>query len=251
MNKSPIIAVAGAAGVGKTNWISQQLSTASQTPLYFCPQTSDTPIDSTRLAAGFPQLITLADEQASQLPQLDEDVVAYIEVGFHLSLETADLILAGLNVHKIAIVIPDSADTEWHHWADTVKIGQALFSTTPQDLWRSNLTSQVLDPASLDVLWYELINGAYGSVQRAKGIYDLSDGRSFYFDFVEGQESKYQELNLPLWLDGRPDRFSGMEIIGVNLDREAIGDTLRDCCLSTEAIAYYQEQTKQSLLEPA
>jgi G3E family GTPase len=101
------------------------------------------------------------------------------------------------------------------------------------------------------MLWYELTNGAYGTVQRAKGVYDLADGRSFYFDFVAGHEKKYQELNLPLWLEGRPDRFSGMEVIGINLDREAIGDTLRDCCLSDEAIAYYQAQTKQSLMEPA
>jgi Cobalamin synthesis protein cobW C-terminal domain len=250
MNKPQIIAVAGAAGVGKTTWIAQQLSTASQAPLYFCPKTSDTAIDSTHLATNFPQLVVLSDEQADQLQQLDENVMAYVEVGFHLSLATANSLLASVNVHKVAIVTPNSFDTEWHHWADTVEIGQALSATISQDLWRSNLTSQVIDPASLDVLWYELTNGAYGAVQRAKGIYDLVDGRSFYFDFVAGQESKYQELNLPPWLDGRPERFSGMEVIGVNLDRDAIGDTLRDCCLSAEAIAYYQEQNKQSLMEP-
>ncbi len=249
MNKSSVIAVAGAAGVGKTTWITQQLSIASGQSLYFCPKTDDTPIDSTHLATDFPQLAVLADEQAAQLQRLDANTTVYIEVGFHLSLKTAESLLTGLNVQKIAIVIPDSLNTEWHHWADTIEIGQALSPTISQDLWRSNLTSQVLDPASLDVLWYELTNGAYGSVQRVKGIYDLADGRSFYFDFVAGQESNYQELNLPPWLKGRPRRFSGMEVIGVNLDRDAIGDTLRDCCLSAEAIAYYQEQNKQSLME--
>ncbi len=37
----------------------------------------------------------------------------------------------------------------------------------------------MLDPASLDVLWYELTHGAYGMVQRAKGIFDLADGGLF------------------------------------------------------------------------
>ncbi len=251
MTKSQIIAVAGAAGVGKTTWITKQLSEAAATSRYFCPDTGGTPINQTRLAIDFPKLVVLADEQVHQLQQLAINSTVYIELGFHLSLATANSLLAGLSVQKVAIVTPDTLETEWHHWADTIEIGQSLSSATPQDLWRSNLTSQILDPASLDVLWHEITNGAYGSVQRAKGIYDLADGRSFSFDFVAGQKSKYQELNLPLWLKGRPDRFSGMEIIGANLDREAIGETLRDCCLSDEAIAYYQEQTKQSMLEPA
>jgi Cobalamin synthesis protein cobW C-terminal domain len=251
MNKSHIIAVAGAAGVGKTTWISQQLASGGSAVCYFCPQTGGTPIDSTHLAANFPQLVLLDDENISQLQQLSTNTTTYIEMGFHLSLATNESLVANLNVHKVAIVPPGSKHTEWHHWADTIEIGQVLPAAVPQDLWRSNLTSQVLDPASLDMLWYELTNGAYGTVQRAKGVYDLADGRSFYFDFVAGQEKKYQELNLPLWLEGRPDRFSGMEVIGINLDREAIGDTLRDCCLSNEAIAYYQAQTKQSLMESA
>ncbi len=251
MKKSNIIAVAGAAGVGKTTWIAQQLSTINTALLYICPQTAALPIDRTRLSTEFPELVILADEQIDQLQHIDPSTTAYIEVGFHLSLETTTSLLAGRDIYKVAIVSPSSVDTEWHGWADTLEIGQVLSPTTPQDLWRSNLTSQVLDPASLDMLWYELTHGAYGTVQRVKGIYDLADGRSFYFDFVAGQESTYQELNLPPWLDGRPDRFSGMEVIGVNLDRDAIGDTLRGCCLSTEAIAYYQEQNRQPLMEPA
>jgi excinuclease UvrABC ATPase subunit len=86
MNKSHIIAVAGAAGVGKTTWISQQLATAGVAPLYFCPKTDDTPIDSTHLVADFPQLVVLANKQVSQLQRLSMNTTTYIEMGFHLSL---------------------------------------------------------------------------------------------------------------------------------------------------------------------
>jgi hypothetical protein len=55
------------------------------------------------------------------------------------------------------------------------------------------------------------------------------------------------ELDLPLWFNGRPDRFSGLEIVGAALEQEAIAHTLKDCCLEEQVIAYYQEQIKQSL----
>ncbi len=253
MNKPSIIAVAGAAGVGKTTWITQQLSRSDDLLSYFCPKTEAVPIDSTHLITEFPQLVVFTDEQTDQLHHLDVNTTTYVELGFHLSLATAESLLAGLNVHKIAIVAPNllHLDTEWHRWADAVEPGQLVSATEPKDLWRSDLTSQILDPASIDVLWGELTQGAYGIVQRAKGIFDLSDGRSFYFDFVAGHKNRYRELNLPLCLDGRPDRFSGLEVIGVCLDRQSIGDTLAECCLSDEAIAYYQAKTKENMLEPA
>ncbi len=48
------------------------------------------------------------------------------------------------------------------------------------------------------MFWYELTQGAYGTVQRAKGIFDVTDGRSLYFDFVAGlSKTTYLELNLP------------------------------------------------------
>ena len=251
MSKQSIIAVAGLAGVGKTNWINRQLIQASDSCCYYCPKTDPTPIDSALLVSNFPHLQVITDEQLDQLQSTNSNI--YIELGFHLSLETAKSLLSGLNVQKIAIVTPGTVhlDTEWHKWADRVEVGQTVSAVEPKDLWRSPLTSQVIDPASLDLFWDELIKGAYGSVQRAKGIFDVADGRCFYFDFVDGHKNRYQELLLPLWLDGRPHRFSGMEVIGVNLDRQSIGDTLGECCLSDEAIAYYQAKTKENMLEPA
>ncbi len=250
MSKQSIIAVAGLAGVGKTNWINQQLSQVSGSCYYSCPKTDPTPIDSALLVTNFPDL-QIVGEQLDQLQIKGANI--YIELGFHLSLDTAKSLLSDLNVQKVAIVSPDAVhlDTEWHKWADRVEVGQTISAVEPKDLWRSPLTSQVVDPASLDLFWDELTKGAYGLVQRAKGIFDVADGRCFYFDFVDGHKNRYQELLLPLWLDGRPQRFSGMEIIGVDLDRQSIGDTLGECCLNEEAIAYYQAKTRENMLEPA
>jgi hypothetical protein len=51
--------------------------------------------------------------------------------------------------------------------------------------------------------------GAYGQVQRLKGIFKLPHRRAFYVDFVEGLPGmKYTELNIPPWREGRASHFS-------------------------------------------
>ncbi len=110
------------------------------------------------------------------------------------------------------------------------------------------LASEVLNLASLEAFWYELTQGPYGQVTRAKGIFDIADGQSLYGDFVLNVLARdFAPLNLPRWLEGRPQRFSGMEVVGQNLDEEAIAQTLQDCCLSEAAIRYYQQQVIESL----
>jgi hypothetical protein len=104
MSKPSIIAVAGAAGVGKTTWITQQLSVSSESLGYFCPMTEATPIDAAHLITEFPQLIVFTDKQADKLHHLDVSTTVYIELGFHLSLTTAESLLAGLDIQKVAIV---------------------------------------------------------------------------------------------------------------------------------------------------
>jgi hypothetical protein len=150
---------------------------------------------------------------------------------------------------RVAVLPPGTRHTEWHDWADLVVTGvEPGVALSQPHLWRSELSGQVLDLASLNTFWYELRHGAYGTVQRGKGIFDVADGRSLHFDFVAGlTEPTYLELNLPLWLNGRPDRFSGIEVVGEALDQEAIAQTLKECCLNDQAIAYYQQQIKDSL----
>ena len=79
---------------------------------------------------------------------------------------------------------------------------------------------------SLHEFWYEITHGAYGQVTRAKGIFNLPDGRSVYADFVAGVPSThFLELDLPRCLEGVPQRFSGWEMFGENLDEEILRQT--------------------------
>jgi hypothetical protein len=54
----------------------------------------------------------------------------------------------------------------------------------------------------------------------------------------------YFELPLPPVLTGRPTRFSGLEVLGNNLQPQLILETLEDCGLDDNALAYYQAQIK-------
>ena len=252
MSQPTITAVAGPPGSGKTTWIRQQLAAETCPALYFSPGTGNVPIDQTCIAAEFGQIPTLTDGEESQLlKHLQNGVSAYIELGFYLQLTTVENLLQSFPSRRIAVLPPEIKDTEWHQWGDLIVEGIAVSGEREKlSIWRSPTSGQVLDPASLDLFWYEeMTQGAYGKIHRAKAIFDIADGRSFYFDFAAAfQETAHEEMPLPRWLEGRPQRFSGIEIIGENLDETALGQTLEDCCLSETIMLNYQQQVKQSLL---
>jgi hypothetical protein len=257
MQPLTIILVAGLAGAGKTTWIRQQIEHRARSVAYLSLGSQSAPIDATYLAAEFPHLTVLSDEQLVEfLAGSNHDKDLYIELGFQIDL--ASLVLPQVSIeqhsnaspkcHRVA-VLPSGVDsTDWDHWATQIVpgMGSPMTLQSPH-LWRSLLTGQVFDPASLNTFWYELTHGAYGKVQRTKGIFEIIDGRSFYFDFAIGlPDSVYAEMPLPRWLEGRPDRLSGIEILGENLEPTAIVQTLKDCCLEDSAIAYYQQQLQSS-----
>ncbi len=261
MTVSQIIAVAGAPGSGKTTWIKQQIAQGNVQVLapivFFYPGAGAVPIDLTCMAAEFPHIQILQEGQELQLiEQIDKGATALIELGFHLDLQSGIMLLDGLSEHRtlqrVAFVPSGLEASEWHDWAEEVHSSEYGFDLNGLQVWRSPLTGQVLDPASLNVFWYELTHAAYGEVCRCKGIFDLPDGRAFYIDFVEGMaDSIYVPLNLPRWLTGRPERFSGIELVGRGFDSQAIARSLVDCGLTEQVILYYQEHHKQSLLVSA
>ncbi len=113
---------------------------------------------------------------------------------------------------------------------------------------RNLLTGEIIDWTSLTLFWFELIQGAYGDIIRAKGIFDIVSGESIYGDFVAGTiNQEFVALNVPLWLTGRPQRFSGLEIVGFNLQLKEISQTLKDCFIPESQIDYYQQQIQTSL----
>ncbi|MGC8711863.1 MAG: GTP-binding protein [Leptodesmis sp.] len=250
MQSLNITLVSGPPGVGKTDWIRQQVNSVAKTSVYLNLGSENIPIDTTYLATEVAGLTVLPVEQLTDFlahPLVGSAV--YVELGFQIDLTSLILPDQMADCQRVAVLPPGTRQADWHDWADLVVTGvEPGVALSQPHLWRSVLSGQVLDPASLNTFWYELTNGAYGTVQRAKGIFDVADGRSLYFDFVAGlAETTYLELNLPLWCNGRPDRFSGIEVVSEALEQDAIAQTIKDCCLDDQAIAYYQKQIKDSL----
>lgn len=252
-----ITAISGLPGSGKTEWIREQIAQNQRKAVYFSPQTANFPIDDLRLQSTESKVqvfFTGGIEELSKLAQTERQV--YLELPWHLDLSAAESLLQKLNCHRVAMISSPEDCLQWQSWADEL----VLNYRSGIDKWLSRLEKQqlkiqqallrgeVLDFSSLETFWRELIEGAYGEVFRVKGIFDIAQGESIYGEFSCGlPRQDFESLRLPLNLQGRPERFSGIEIVGDNLDKEAIADTLADCCLSDEAIFYYQQQIKQSL----
>ncbi|WP_107669767.1 GTP-binding protein [Cyanothece sp. BG0011] len=240
-----IIAVASPPGAGKTHWIHEQIAQTNKPVGYFSPETDSIPIDAIYLQSEYPQLkLYQTGEEAAFT-----DTITYVEIPWYLDLAGIEPLLQMVNSHRVAIIPDDTDSTELKSWADEIIPGTNIIKpTTDLQIHRGVLTGEILDFDSLATFWLELIQGAYGEVVRAKGIFDLADGQIYYGDFISGKsELEFKPLNLPRWLDGKPDRFSGFEVVGSNLDKAEIVQTVRDCCVPEAAINYYQQQVKEAL----
>lgn len=245
--------VAGPLGAGKTRWIWEQMTAPDRSKqsrtellLYINPLTVG--VDASRLLLDVPHLQIEAD--LSKAVQIAESKAIYLELPHHLSLELPAL--DEVSHRKVAVINAQCLNRAgWELWADEVIVSTVLTSAdigadTNTDVWQASLRGQVFDPASLQTFWQELVQGAYGQMIRTKAVLELADGQSIYIDHLPQQETTYQDLPLPKWLDGRPQRFSGIEMVGVGLDETAIASTLQDCCLTDETLASHQAALKQS-----
>ncbi|BDA71205.1 hypothetical protein CAL7716_053710 [Calothrix sp. PCC 7716] len=255
MEQSKITVIAGTSGSGKTTWIHQKLNkinpNSTSCVLYFSPEVGSTPIDAERLAAEFPFLKVFYSGQEAEFTQLLESAdAAFIELGFYLNIAVIEQILNNQNYHKIAIVASQSQESEYHTWASEIIENVGINANpTEKQLLRIQTTGEVVDENSIYEVWYEISQGAYGNITRAKGIFDVADGRSLYGDFVAGiQPTPFLELDLPRHLEGRPQRFSGLEVVG-KFEETALKQTLENCCLSDAMISHYQQQVKQDLMQ--
>ncbi|WP_036487243.1 GTPase G3E family protein [Myxosarcina sp. GI1] len=240
-----IIAVASPPGAGKTHWIHQQLAQTSKPVGYFSPQTDSVPIDAIYLQSEYPQLKLYQTGEEAEL----NNTITYLEIPWYFDLAGIEPLLQTFNSRRVVIIPEDTDSRELETWAD--EIIQVSNTTKPNkalQIHRGVLTGEILDFDSLATFWLELTQGAYGKVVRAKGIFDLVDGKIYYGDFKLGKSKlEFKPLDLPRCLNGKPDRFSGFEIVGSNLDKDEIAQTVRDCCVPESAINYYQQQVKESL----
>jgi hypothetical protein len=246
-----ITVVVGAPGVGKTHWIRERLSDLSpQAVGYYIGL--DNPIDSASLAAEFPAVSVTQDGLALALAQLPEtaqsDRFTYLEINDPADLAVLEPQLTGLPCWRVWVRGTDTQTESWGgikpDWADAIwDGGRSSSGSASAKRWQSTLGDAIFDPASLDTTWQELTAGAYGPVQRAKGLFELVDGRLFQIDFVAGWPSSYSELKRSTATD-RSDRFSTIEVVADSLNWEIVMDTLHHCQLSEAAIAYSQDQFK-------
>lgn len=231
-----IIAVTGPPGAGKTHWIREHISKTPQPARYFNPGEGSVVIDATCLVSEFSEVKILTPGEEFELFNPDPQLTTYIEIPWHLDLSSVDPLLEQLNAESVVI--------------ENHKIAEHLtpIQTSEVQIHRSLLSGEILDWSSLAVFWFELIKGAYGEVIRAKGIFDIISGESIYGDFVAGRmNQEFVALNVPLWLAGRPERFSGLEIVGFNLNKAELSQTLKDCFIPESQISYYQQQIQTSL----
>jgi hypothetical protein len=248
-----ITAVTGLPGVGKTFWIQEQMAKAKGQVSYFSPRTESFPIDAVYLQSEYPHLQILTVEDLEHIPETSN---IYIELPWYLDLLSLEPFLEKLHCHRVAILPAHLNYTGWHNWADEVI--PSVLSDAPEkfnlniekslQIHRGILTGEVLDYASLDTFWQELIQRAYGEIIRVKGIFNIFDGQLIYGQFMQGHpHQEFLSLNFPRHLAGKPTRFSGFEIVGRNLEKAAIAQTIHDCCLPESAILYYQQQVQASL----
>jgi Cobalamin synthesis protein cobW C-terminal domain len=256
MQSAPITLVTGPSGSGKTTWIHEKLS--EQNRAVYLALGSGIPVDERYLSVEFPQLQVLYESlidpiAARILAYVSAGLKVYVEIGFHVDLDELYLPFEAGLCKRVAVVPSTFQDMDLKNWADEVVLGLEHYAPfTATQVWRSPLTGQIFDPASFDTFWEELTQGAYGAVHRVKGIFDLVDGRAFYFNYVAGlPNTQYVELNVPRWVEGRPERFSGIEVVGEDFDQTSIASTLSDCGLEDAAIAHYQAQIEASLEKPA
>lgn len=253
-----ITLVNGASGVGKTSWIRQHLKHLDREAVYFTAGTGSLPFDALHLGLEFPQLRVLVEgEEAALQAALQTEQPVFIEIAFHLNPLELQQQLGGYDCHWIGVVSDAEHDEmQSYLWADELVTGQPVLPLEGQPhLWRLRLDGQVWDPASLDVFWQELLRGAYGQVQRAKALLEMPEGWSIYGNYVAGLATSTLEdfdvLALPQNLAGRPERLSGLEIVGTNLDAIALKASVQDCCLDDYALIDYQRQIQAAIASGA
>ena len=107
--------------------------------------------------------------------------------------------------------------------------------------WSLNLAKRVWDPQSLNTFWFELVNGAYGDVYRAKALMNLPDGQSIFFNWIVSQKgSQFLPLKTVSPPNGRPERPSGLVIQGKGLDCINIQSTINLCLLNDALLEMHQ-----------
>lgn len=250
--------VSGPPGCGKTTWVLETLR-KHQGPCAFLrlegdrseglAQGVDGGIDPAWLKDQIPELIAL-QPSASEEELRHDGQLTLIEVQQFRAPETHGLDGFSASIRERLDALNLQPDQILHFGRDSVLPTHDTLEFTKLEAWHVSLERCVWDPNSLSSFWFELVNGAYGDVYRAKGLMNLPDGRAFFCNWmVSQQESQFLPLNSVAPASGRPDRPSALVVQGKALDPGGIQSTIDDCLLSDDVFAMQQHQRQDQLPE--
>jgi hypothetical protein len=256
---SQILLLSGPPGCGKTSWIQKQIQSHSGLSGYLrlagypdegLAQARDGGIDRALLLDQCPGMLDLSDPDQALAPH-PAGLVVLIELPqFHPPAQGG---LAGVDRR----ILPQlqalhlTPDRHLHFGRDPELPQQDTLDFSHLQAWSLNLTATVWDPSSLSSFWFELVNGAYGDVYRAKGLMNLPDGRAFFCNWMVSQEgSQFLPLQTIAPPDGRPDRLSRLVVQGKDLDPAAIEATVADCLLSDASLELQQAPLRHRHSQP-
>jgi G3E family GTPase len=246
--------ISGPPGCGKTTWVLQRLQQHQGPCAYLrlegdkeagLEQGADSGIDLAWLKDQVPRLDEPTPSNAAELKQ-DNDGLTLIEVQqFHPPSQEG---IEGLEneVRSKLEALQLQPDQFLHFGRDPELPAKDTLEFSKLEAWHTSLSGFVWDPNSLSSFWFELVNGAYGDVYRAKGLMNLPDGRAFFCNWMVSQESsQFLPLNTTASPQGRPNRTSQLVIQGKALNPEGIQATINDCLLADDVLAMQQQQLQQ------
>jgi hypothetical protein len=256
---SQTLLISGPPGCGKTSWILNQIQNHSAPCGYLrlagypdegLSQARDGGIDLAFLLDQCPGLLDLSDPDQALAPH-PAGLLALIELPqFHPPVQVG---LAGVDrrVMPQLQALHLSVDCHLHFGRDSELPRQDTLDFSHLLAWSLNLNSSVWDPASLSSFWFELVNGAYGDVYRAKALMNLPDGRAFFCNWMVSREgSQFLPLQTIAPPDCRPDRLSRLVVQGKDLDPAAIEAAVGDCLLSDAVLELQQAPLRQRQSQP-
>lgn len=241
-----VVIVSGPPGCGKTSWILSRLREHRGPRAYrrldgVDPEGRPLVLDGGLDAAFLHDQLADLGELPGGSPEAaadGQDLLAFIELPL-FQAGIPESLAAGLRPHR-----------HLHFGRDSELPRQHTLAFGALESWGVDLAQQVWDPASLNSCWFELVNGAYGDVYRAKALVNLPDGRGFLFNWmVSCSGTQFLPLQHVAPPHGRPLRLSRLVVQGKDLDTAGLQTTIADCLLS-DAVLELQQAPRRLPSEP-
>ena len=252
--------ISGPPGCGKTSWILDTLKQHKGACGYVrldgpreeagLEQGRNAGIDRAWLQDQIPHLQDLADPQQNGVAAADDRInmveVQQFRPPAHPGAEGVEPA-----VNEQLAVLNLQPDRCLHFGRDPELPAQDTLAFNRLESWNLSLHDCVWDPNSLSSFWFELVNGAYGDVYRAKALMNLPDGRAFFCNWMVSQQgSQFLPLEGVEPPHGRPKRRSELVVQGKALNGIGIQTTIDDCLLSDEVLEMHQAPMRERHADP-